>query len=204
MKNKLLYFTLLINLIRGIILSIVSLKIRPLFVGRMVSTNLLIGIRYGKFLRLERGVRLNGLGGQGIYLGNNVKIGSFSTLEVVMGLGKTNAKIELGDGTCIGDFSYLGGAGGLFIGANTITGQYFSCHPENHVWTKAGVGKFNGVTRKGICIGQNCWIGSKVTILDGTKIGDNTIIAAGAVVRGYFPENVLIAGIPARIVKELE
>ncbi len=46
---------------------------------------------------------------------------------------------------------------------------------------------------------QNCWIGAKVTILDGTIIGDNSVVAAGAVVRGQFPDNCVIGGIPAKI-----
>lgn len=58
-----------------------------------------------------------------------------------------------------------------------------------------------GVNRKGIKIGSNCWIGAKVTILDGTIIGNGCIVAAGAVVRGQFPDNCVIGGVPAKILK---
>ena len=54
---------------------------------------------------------------------------------------------------------------------------------------------------KPITIGNNCWIGAKVTILDGTKIGNGCIVAAGAVVKGIFPDNVIIGGVPAKILK---
>ena len=50
-------------------------------------------------------------------------------------------------------------------------------------------------------IGKNCWIGAKVTILDGARIGNNCIVAAGAVVRGEFPDNCIIGGVPANILK---
>lgn len=50
-------------------------------------------------------------------------------------------------------------------------------------------------------IGNDCWIGAKATILDGTVIGDHCIVAAGAVVKGVFPDNVIIGGVPARIIK---
>ena len=57
------------------------------------------------------------------------------------------------------------------------------------------------VKRKGIIIGKDCWIGAKVTILDGTVIGDGCIVAAGAVVRGYIPPYSIIGGIPAKVIK---
>jgi len=59
-----------------------------------------------------------------------------------------------------------------------------------------------GVTRIGIEIGKNCWIGAKVTILDGAKIGNGCIIAAGSVITNKeFPDNSVIAGIPGKIIK---
>jgi acetyltransferase-like isoleucine patch superfamily enzyme len=61
--------------------------------------------------------------------------------------------------------------------------------------------RLQGVTRKGIRIGNNCWIGSKVTILDGVTIGDGCILAAGTVVTKSFPANSIIGGVPAKIIK---
>lgn len=57
---------------------------------------------------------------------------------------------------------------------------------------------------KPIEIGNNVWIGLNTTILKNTRIGDNCVIAAGSVVKGQFPDNVLIQGNPAIIVKKLE
>lgn len=54
-----------------------------------------------------------------------------------------------------------------------------------------------------VVIGKNVWIGNNVTILKDRKIGDNSIVAAGAVVSGKFPANVIIGGIPARIIRTL-
>ncbi|HNF29019.1 MAG TPA: acyltransferase, partial [Chitinophagaceae bacterium] len=55
---------------------------------------------------------------------------------------------------------------------------------------------------KKIKIGNNVWIGSNVIILKGAEIGNNVVIAAGSIVSGNIPDNVLIAGVPAKIVKE--
>jgi len=55
-----------------------------------------------------------------------------------------------------------------------------------------------------ISIGNNVWIGLNAVILKGTIIGDNSVVAAGSIVKGIFPPNSLIQGNPARIVKTLD
>ena len=59
-----------------------------------------------------------------------------------------------------------------------------------------------GTTRSSISIGENCWIGAKVTVLAGVNIGDNCVIAAGSVVTKDFPSNSVLAGVPARVLKK--
>ena len=54
---------------------------------------------------------------------------------------------------------------------------------------------------KPVRIGNNCWIGSRVTILKGVTIGDNSVIAAGSVVTKDVPPNCLAGGIPAKVIK---
>ena len=52
-------------------------------------------------------------------------------------------------------------------------------------------------------IGDDCFIGMNSIILKGTTLGNNVIVGAGSVVHGKFPDNVIIAGNPAKIVKHL-
>ena len=54
-----------------------------------------------------------------------------------------------------------------------------------------------------ITIKQNVFIANNVTILKGVTIGENSVVATGAVVTKSFPENVLIAGVPAKIIRQL-
>lgn len=53
-----------------------------------------------------------------------------------------------------------------------------------------------------ITIGEHVWIGARVTLLAGSNIGNGSIIGLGSIVKGYFPNNVIIAGIPARLIKK--
>jgi len=145
---------------------------------------------------------LSALGRDGITIGDHVGIGAHSRVVVSTSLNQIGSHIRIGDHVGIGEFAYLGGAGGLDIGNECIIGQYFSCHPENHNYMDEALPiRKQGVNRKGISIGNDCWIGSKVTILDGVTIGNGCVIAAGAVVTTSFPDNSMIGGVPAKLLK---
>lgn len=55
-----------------------------------------------------------------------------------------------------------------------------------------------------IHIGKNVWIGANATVLPGVTIGDNAVIAAGAVVTKDVPANVVVAGVPAKVIRKTE
>jgi len=159
-------------------------------------------IHFGKYMKLGENVHVSALAQEGVFLGNNVGIGAYSRIVVSTSFNQLGKFIKIGHNVGIGEFAYLGGAGGLEIGDGCIVGQYFSCHPENHNYHSLEQEiRHQGVTRQGIKIGANCWIGSKVTILDGVTIGSGSVIAAGAVVNKSFPENSIIGGVPAKLIK---
>lgn len=173
-----------------------------LFLGKNVRLQNLPNIHFGKLVQLEENVYVSALGRHPISFGNKVRIGAFSRIITSTTLHQLGSHIRLGDNVGIGEFAYLGGAGGLDIGDDCIIGQYFSCHPENHIFDDPSQAiRLQGTTRQGIRIGKNCWIGAKVTILDGVQIGDNCIIAAGAVVTRSIPANSVIGGVPAKVIK---
>ncbi|MDO4565403.1 MAG: DapH/DapD/GlmU-related protein, partial [Clostridia bacterium] len=57
---------------------------------------------------------------------------------------------------------------------------------------------------KPVTIGNDVWIGGNCTILPGVTIGNNVIVAAGAVVTKDVPDNCVVAGVPAKIIRNLE
>ncbi len=173
-----------------------------LFFGKNVQLDYANNIKFGDWNQIEDHVYISALGKKPIRFGNNVRIGAFSRIITSTSFNKIGSHINIGNNVGVGEFAYLGGGGGLDIGNDCIIGQYFSCHPENHIFQNPDqLIRLQGVSRKGIKIGNNCWIGAKVTILDGVEIGDNCVIAAGAVVTKSMPNNSVIGGVPAKIIK---
>ena len=88
------------------------------------------------------------------------------------------------------------------IGNNCLIGPktciYTISHPLDRQERQEGIGLIKKVT-----IGNDVWIGGSVTILPGISLGNNVIVGAGSVVTKSFPDNVVIAGNPAKIIKKL-
>jgi acetyltransferase-like isoleucine patch superfamily enzyme len=188
--------------IRGKFLILRGFSSRLLFLGRGVQLRNLNNLQLGRMVRIHDQVTIDALGRGKMKIGDQVSIGRFSHLFTSFGLNDLGKGITIGNNVGIGDMAHLGGAGGLEIGDDCIIGPYFSCHPENHNFDRLDQPiRLQGVSRKGIQIGSNCWIGAKVTVLDGVTIGNNCVIAAGAVVTRSFPENSVIGGVPAKILK---
>ncbi len=198
-----LSFEKLICLLRSSRLFLRLRKPNFLLLGRGVKFFNLSNIRLGKWVKLDDFVYLNALGKGEIKIGCNSGIGAFSRVIISNTFNDVGEFIHIGNNVGIGEYAYLGGAGGLEIGDDCIVGQYFSCHPENHNYeSNEDLIRHQGTQRKGIKIGQNCWIGSKVTILDGVNIGSNCVIAAGAVVTKNMPNDSIIGGVPAKVIKK--
>lgn len=96
-------------------------------------------------------------------------------------------------------FCYIDARNGIIIGENTWIGPRVSLISMNH-----DTGDYTKYIKDDpIRIGDNCWIGAGAIITAGVSLGDHTVVAAGAVVTRSFNGNVLVGGVPAKVIKEL-
>lgn len=161
-------------------------------------------MKFNGTINIDRNCIVNALSSDGIVFGKNVSIGKFTTIECSGSLKNIGKGLIIGNNVGMGTHGFFGCAGGITIGNDTIFGNFVSMHSENHIIDdlKKPI-RLQGVTRQGIIIGNNCWIGAKATILDGANIGDGCIVAAGAVViKGQYEKNSIIGGVPGKIIKK--
>lgn len=89
------------------------------------------------------------------------------------------------------------------IGDYVMIGPHTLITTVNHPISPMGRRKYLSVA-KPVTIGNDVWIGGNVTILPGVTIGNNVIVAAGAVVTKDVPDNSLVGGVPAKLIRTIE
>lgn len=186
------------SLLRGII------RVRKsVYLDKRVELIEIKKIKWGRSCRCSQNVVLNALSHNGIVLGDSCSIGRNTRIECSGSIEYLGKGFVCGNNCGLGTDTFYGCAGGIEIGNDVIVGNYVSMHSENHNYSDLDIPiRLQGVNHKGIKIGNDCWIGAKATILDGTVLGNGCIVAAGAVVTGQFPDNVIIGGVPAKILKQ--
>lgn len=109
-----------------------------------------------------------------------------------------NGNLILGERCSVGSNARIYNHGRIVIGCDFISAAGLSINTGGH----------NVVTlepyTKDIVIGNRVWCGMNVTILAGVTIGDDVVIAAGAVVTKSIPSNSVVAGIPAKIIRQID
>ena len=88
--------------------------------------------------------------------------------------------------------------GGIFIEDGALIGHNVVLATLNHAMSPNNRGT---MVPAPIHIGKNVWIGSNATVLPGVTIGDGAIVAAGAVVTKNVPENTIVGGVPAKVIR---
>jgi acetyltransferase-like isoleucine patch superfamily enzyme len=175
---------------------------RAVFVDSQVRVRGKRYIQLGRGATLDRGVALDGYARRGVQIGARTRIGSFTVVSCTSHLSLFGEGFSIGDDSGIGDYGWIGAAGGVTVGSNVIMGQFVSFHSQEHEFDGLTTPiRQQGTTQLGITIGDDCWVGARVTFLDGSSVGEGCVIAAGSVVRGEIPPFSVVAGVPARIVR---
>ena len=174
-----------------------------LFIGKKCDIRCKNKIEFQGSATVEDYVKIDALSKGGVKIGNNFSIGRNSIIECTGVLRELGESLIIGENVGIAANAFIAVRGSLKIGKNTIIGPGVSIHTENHNFDKLDVPiRLQGATRKGIEIGEDCWIGSKAIILDGVKIGSHVIVAAGAVVNKDVTDYAIVGGVPAKIIRE--
>jgi acetyltransferase-like isoleucine patch superfamily enzyme len=143
-----------------------------------------------------------------LHIGSGTLVGPGVCLTAGMGPEQemlTNPVIRIGDRCVIGRGSHLIGHWSIELGDDIQTGPYVYITDQNHGYEdpEMPVG-LQATKERPVRIGSGSWLGANAVILPGTDLGRNCVVAAGAVVRGSFPDHSVVAGVPAKAVRVLK
>ena len=131
------------------------------------------------------------------WLGRRSVVESFCCINNAVG------DVIIGDHTRIGIHCTI--IGPVCIGSHVNLAQGITVTALNHNFEDITQRiDQQGITTKPIVIGDDVWIGANSVILPGVTLGSHVIVAAGAVVTKDIPDNCVVAGVPARVIKQLE
>lgn len=155
------------------------------------------GIHIGKRVRIGRGVRLVCPDSASqIWIGDDSVIQARAILDTGAG-----GSIVLGSFNSVNPYCVLYGHGGLVTGTYVRIATHTVVIPANHVFSDPDrpIAR-QGLSRDGIRIGDDVWIGAGCRVLDGVNIGSGAVLAAGAVVNRDVPALAIVGGVPARVI----
>lgn len=161
--------------------------------GCAVLRGILYKMRFdksGKLLRVEKGVRVLKNNGE-ITLGDRVLLHRFVKLSAYGG------RIEIGNNSYIGDRTEIHAGKSVKIGSNVnIAWDCNILDRDYHAFES------DSEVIRSVEIKDNVWIGCRSIVLKGVTIGEGAVVAAGSVVTRDVPPKCLVAGNPAKVIKE--
>jgi len=140
---------------------------------------------------------------RGIYYQNpsNIKLGNdvFIRSHVLLASETKTGVLQIDDGVTINDHCWIDFSGSLLIGSGSFLSRNVSIETHDH-----GIDPRSKPEYRALKIGKGVWIGIGAVILANVgTIGDNSIIAAGSVVTKPVPKNCIVAGVPARVIRDI-
>jgi acetyltransferase-like isoleucine patch superfamily enzyme len=159
-------------------------------------------VRLGRGSYLDEGVYVHACPG-GVEIGERTMVMHGAVLHVYNFRDLPHAGIRIGSDGLIGEYTVIRGQGGVTIGDRVYTSPMTQIMAVDHVFDDPGRPfTEQGITARGIRIEDDVWLGASAVVTDGVRIGRGAVVAAGAVVTRDVPPHVVVAGVPARIVRE--
>lgn len=165
--------------------------------GRLFLISRSPGMQIGRQCNLHVGARLRATDGGVLTMGNNVSIDRFSDITVKYG------SVVVGSGSYIGQYSVICSRERINIGQNCLIAEHVTIRDHDHIFGTGLVTAEAGFSTSEVQIGNNVWIGAKVSITKGVEIGANAVIGSNSVVTHDVPMNTVVAGAPARILRKI-
>lgn len=142
---------------------------------------------------------------QGIEIGENTIIMFGAILHVYNFRDLPNSGIRIGKDSLVGEYTVIRGQGGVEIGDRVYTSPFTQIIAVNHVFDDPDQPFIDqGITAEGIRIEDDVWIGSGAVITDGVRVGKGAVIAAGSVVTRDVEPHSVVAGVPAKPIREID
>jgi acetyltransferase-like isoleucine patch superfamily enzyme len=161
-------------------------------------------IQLGKGSYLDEGVYIHACP-QGVSIGENTLVMHGAVLHVYNFRQLPHAWIRIGKDSLIGEFSVIRGQGGVTIGDRVYTSPMTQLIAVDHVFDDPARPFIEqGITAQGIVVEDDVWLGSNVVVTDGVRIGKGAVVAAGAVVTRDIPPHSVAAGVPAKVIREID
>ena len=150
----------------------------------------------GRHSKIYRSVRMDTPPYRTFSLGDHSVVESFSCINNAVG------DVVIGDHTRIGLHNTIIGPVTIGQHVNLAQGIVVTALNHNYSIPDQRIDQ-QGVTTAAVTISNDCWIGANAVILPGVTIGEHSVVAAGAVVTKDVPSHSLVAGVPARIIKQI-
>lgn len=162
---------------------------------RTIALHFQDGISIGtKFVAGSR-VSLSATDAGTIDIGDRVAMGAGVRLVAQGG------RIRIGNDVFLGDGCILVSCGSIDIGADTQVAEYVVIRDHDHKIGPEPI-RTSGFETAPVAIGRDCWLGAKVTVLRGSRIGDGAVLGAHSLVRSDIPPNAIAVGCPAKVVRQ--
>ena len=199
---------LLASTVPGALGLLLRSKLYPLVLGR-VGRNVVFGqhvtLRHPHKIHIGDNVVIDdqccldakGTDNRGIAIGNGVFVGRNTILSC------KNGDIVIGDHANIGFNCEIFSASRVTVGTSILMAAYTYLVGGDHLYDRIDIPVLDqGRTARGIDVGDGVWLGTHVVVTDGSTIGRDAIIGAGAVVVGTVPDYAIATGIPAKVQRD--
>jgi acetyltransferase-like isoleucine patch superfamily enzyme len=200
--------TLLASWVPGALGLFLRSKLYPLILGR-VGRNVVFGanvtLRHPHKIAIGDNVVIDdqccldakGSDNRGITIGNGVFVGRNTILSC------KNGDIVLDDRANVGFNCEIFSASTVHVGADVLMAAYTYLVGGDHLYDRVDIPVLQqGRTARGIDVGAGVWLGTHVVVTDGSRVGRDAIIGAGAVVVGEIPEFAIAVGTPAKVLRD--